>query len=65
MSSNATRTEAAPDPVASDLIGSGIEGGLGDQVQAWLQRVRSGDMGALPAVGGLVVLGIQIGRAHV
>ncbi len=58
MSSNATRTEAAPDPVASDLIGSGIEGGLGDQVQAWLQRVRSGDMGALPAVGGLVVLGI-------
>jgi D-xylose transport system permease protein len=57
MSSN-TRTEAAPDPVASDLIGSGVEGGLGDQVQAWWQRVRSGDMGALPAVGGLVVLSI-------
>lgn len=58
MSSNATRTEAAPDPVASDLIGSGVEGGLGDQVRAWWQRVRGGDMGALPAVGGLVVLGI-------
>lgn len=58
MSSNATRTEAAPDPVASDLIGSGVEGGLGDQVRAWTQRVRGGDMGALPAVGGLVVLGI-------
>ncbi|MDY0910983.1 sugar ABC transporter permease [Microbacterium sp. CFBP9034] len=57
MSSN-TRTEAAPDPLASDLIGSGVEGGLGDQVQAWWQRVRSGDMGALPAVGGLVVLSI-------
>ncbi|WP_127475943.1 sugar ABC transporter permease [Microbacterium sulfonylureivorans] len=57
MSSN-TRTEAAPDPLASDLIGSGVEGGLGDQIQAWWQRVRSGDMGALPAVGGLVVLGI-------
>ncbi|MCC2030796.1 sugar ABC transporter permease [Microbacterium allomyrinae] len=58
MSSNATRTQAAPDPVASDLIGSGVEGGLGDQVRAWWQRVRGGDMGALPAVGGLVVLGI-------
>lgn len=57
MSSN-TRTNAAPDPVTSDLIGSGVEGGLGDQVQAWWQRVRSGDMGALPAIGGLVVLSI-------
>lgn len=57
-SSTAPRTEAAPDPLVSDLIGSGVEGGLIDQVQAWLQRVRGGDMGALPAVGGLVVLGI-------
>ncbi|WES64869.1 hypothetical protein P0L94_02075 [Microbacter sp. GSS18] len=56
--STETRTKAAPDPVASDLIGSGTEGGLLDQVQAWWQRVRSGDMGALPAIGGLVVLGI-------
>jgi D-xylose transport system permease protein len=40
----------------SDLIGSGQEGGLGDQVRAWLQRVRGGDMGALPAVAGFVVL---------
>ncbi|AZS37392.1 Xylose transport system permease protein XylH [Microbacterium lemovicicum] len=55
MSSN-TRTNAAPDPVASDLIGSGVEGGLSDQIKAWWQRVRGGDMGALPAVGGLVVL---------
>jgi D-xylose transport system permease protein len=58
MSSNATRTEAAPDPVTSDLIGSGVEGGLMDQVRAWLQRVRGGDMGALPAIGGLVVLAL-------
>ena len=53
-----TRTEAAPDPLASDLIGSGVEGGLGDQIQAWWQRVRGGDMGALPAIGGLVVLSL-------
>ncbi|WP_374974898.1 sugar ABC transporter permease [Microbacterium trichothecenolyticum] len=59
MTGNATtRTQAAPDPVASDLIGSGVEGGLRDQAAAWWQRVRSGDMGALPAVGGLIVLGI-------
>ncbi|MEV4688953.1 sugar ABC transporter permease [Microbacterium sp. LWH3-1.2] len=57
MSGNATtRTEAAPDPLASDLIGSGVEGGAGDQLKAWWQRVRGGDMGALPAIGGLVVL---------
>lgn len=43
---------------ASGLIGSGMEGGLVDQVRAYLLRVRSGDMGVLPAVGGLVVLTI-------
>ncbi|MDQ2699411.1 MAG: ABC transporter permease [Actinomycetota bacterium] len=53
-----TRTDASPDPVADDLIGSGVEGGLGDQVRGWWQRVRGGDMGALPAVGGLVALSI-------
>ncbi|TDN91206.1 ABC transporter permease [Microbacterium sp. BK668] len=53
-----TTTNAGPDPVAGDLIGSGVEGGVGDQIGAWWQRVRSGDMGALPAVGGLVVLTI-------
>jgi D-xylose transport system permease protein len=58
MSAPAKTTNAAPEPLASDLIGSGVEGGLMDQVQAWWQRVRSGDMGALPAVGGLIVLSI-------
>lgn len=53
-----TTTDAGPDPVAGDLIGSGVEGGLGDQIRSWWQRVRSGDMGALPAIGGLVVLTI-------
>ncbi|GAA4352524.1 sugar ABC transporter permease [Microbacterium rhizosphaerae] len=52
------RTEAAPDPLSSDLIGSGVEGGLGDQMSAWWQRVRGGDMGSLPAIGGFVVLSI-------
>jgi D-xylose transport system permease protein len=50
-----TDTTALP---ASGLIGSGMEGGLLDQVRAYLSRVRGGDMGALPAVSGFVVLGI-------
>jgi D-xylose transport system permease protein len=51
---NATAT-VAPD---GQLIGSGQEGGLLDQVRAWFSRVRGGDMGALPAIGGFVVLSI-------
>ena len=52
---------AAPDTTAlpaSGLIGSGMEGGLVDQVRAYLLRIRGGDMGALPAVSGFVVLSI-------
>ena len=49
--------DAAPPLMGEGMIGSGIEGGLGDQIRGWWQRVRSGDMGALPAIGGLVVLG--------
>ena len=44
-----------PEPL-SDFIGSGREGTVGDQIRAWWQRVRNGDMGALPAVAGFVVL---------
>jgi D-xylose transport system permease protein len=51
-----TRTSAGP--AAGDLIGSGMEGGIRDQFDAWLQRLRGGEMGALPAIGGVVVLTI-------
>jgi len=44
-----------PEPL-SDFIGSGREGSVGDQITAWWQRVRNGEMGALPAVGGFIVL---------
>jgi D-xylose transport system permease protein len=54
----AETTEASPDPVVGDLIGSGLEGGVGAQVRAYFQRLRGGEMGALPAIGGLLVLGI-------
>ncbi|MET0714109.1 MAG: ABC transporter permease [Mycetocola sp.] len=52
-------SEAAPGPVIpTEDIGSGQEGSVGDQVRAWLQRVRGGEMGALPAIAGFIVLSI-------
>ena len=48
----------APESGAFDMIGSGQEGGVMDQVRAYIQRVRGGEMGALPAIGGFVVLSI-------
>jgi D-xylose transport system permease protein len=43
---------------STDLIGSGQEGTLLDQVRAWAQRIRHGEMGALPAIGGFIILSI-------
>ncbi|MFF1573701.1 sugar ABC transporter permease [Leifsonia sp. NPDC058292] len=48
----------APQALAPELIGSGQEGSLRDQATAYLQRLRNGDMGALPAIAGFVVLSI-------
>ncbi|MGN6325624.1 sugar ABC transporter permease [Pseudolysinimonas sp.] len=53
-----TDTTNLPVPTDEGLIGSGMEGGLVDQTRAYLLRIRSGDMGALPAIAGLVVLGV-------
>jgi D-xylose transport system permease protein len=39
-----------------DAIGSGQEGGILDQFKGYLARLRSGEMGVLPAVAGFVVL---------
>lgn len=51
-------TETGHVMAPTDVIGSGQEGTLMDQVRAWTQRVRGGEMGALPAIGGFVVLTI-------
>ncbi|MFC5500772.1 sugar ABC transporter permease [Lysinimonas soli] len=45
-------------PAQGGAIGSGMEGGVVDQTKAYLLRVRSGEMGALPAVAGFIVLSI-------
>jgi D-xylose transport system permease protein len=42
----------------ADLIGSGQEGSVSDQVRAYFSRLRAGELGALPAIGGFVVLSI-------
>jgi len=55
-SNPATDTTALPAGGDLGLIGSGQEGGVLDQARAWWQRVKHGDMGALPAIGGFVVL---------
>lgn len=43
--------------LAPQAIASGHEGNLRDQVNAYFSRLKNGEMGALPAVGALFVLG--------
>ena len=63
-------TSPDPDqvPVKDDLAAvaatAPIEGGIGDYFRTYTQRVRSGDMGSLPAVAGLVVLVIVFWILH-
>ena len=60
----AAAAAAVPEPVAAsasesdapNLLGKGVDIGVGEHISAWWSRVRGGEMGALPAVGGLVVL---------
>jgi D-xylose transport system permease protein len=47
---------AARESDAPSLLGKGIEHGIGDHIRAYGSRLRGGEMGALPAVGGLIVL---------
>jgi D-xylose transport system permease protein len=51
-------TAEAPEHVELSATASTapIEGGLGVYAHNYLQRIRGGDMGSLPAVGGLIVL---------
>src|SRR3954465_7843911 len=47
-----TTTPATPPPT----IGSGHEGDIRDQFLAYFRNLRQGEMGALPALGGFLVL---------
>jgi D-xylose transport system permease protein len=57
MSVTTTPETPVPDPTGGTVfIGSGQDGGLGDQIRSYVSRVRNGEMGALPAVAGFIVL---------
>ncbi|MCU1597588.1 MAG: D-xylose transport system permease protein [Actinomycetota bacterium] len=56
MSVTTTSETPAPETGVTDLIGSGQDGNLRDQAVAYIQRVRNGEMGALPALSGFIVL---------
>lgn len=53
-----SETETAKAAAAVEAIATGYEGTLSEQVQAYFSRVRSGEMGMLPALAGTLVLGI-------
>jgi D-xylose transport system permease protein len=42
-------------------IGSGHEGNLRDQIKSYFSRVKNGEMGALPAIGAMIVLSLLFG----
>ena len=59
--STATETlDAGAGAVATTphTIATGYEGSVRDQIDHYIQRVRGGEMGMLPALGGLVVLSL-------
>jgi D-xylose transport system permease protein len=49
-------TSASPSLAAADFAGDSSNLTHGESLRAYVDRVRGGDMGALPAIGGLVVL---------
>ncbi|WP_084105301.1 sugar ABC transporter permease [Demequina sp. NBRC 110056] len=55
---------AGTSPEAQSLLGSGVEQGVFEHARSYLRRLRGGEMGALPAIGGLLVLFIIFGAAH-
>lgn len=61
---NPVAAEAVKHSDAESLLGKGMEGGVGDHFRAYVSRVKGGEMGALPAIGGLIVLFVIFTFAH-
>jgi D-xylose transport system permease protein len=58
-STNPSTNTAAATVGASDyLIATGHEGTIRDQFDSFIQRIRGGEMGMLPALGGVIVIGL-------
>jgi D-xylose transport system permease protein len=60
-----TRSGGSPEPVTGAQSGGAPNGGtsqsLGDYLRGWWQGVRSGELGSLPIIVGLVVIAIVFG----
>jgi D-xylose transport system permease protein len=54
------RSAVAPGAVSLDLAAQAPElsNSVGEYLRAWVKRIRSGESGLLPVVGGLLILGI-------
>ncbi|GIG55097.1 sugar ABC transporter permease [Demequina activiva] len=63
-STSPVAAEAAKKPETQSLLGEGVEHGVIDHARAYVGRVRGGEMGALPALGGLLVLFAIFGASH-
>ena len=59
-----TSAHPASDDLAALTSTAPIAGGTGDYFRLYIQRVRGGDMGSLPAVTGLVVLAVFFSIVH-
>jgi D-xylose transport system permease protein len=53
-----TAAQTVGEPDGAHAIATGHEGTVRDQFNGYIQRVRSGEMGMLPALAGLIVLGV-------
>jgi len=61
---NDDSVEITPTGSAAVASTAPIAGGIGDYVHNYIQRLRGGDMGSLPAVTGLIVLAAVFSIAH-
>jgi len=59
------QTEPADEPNGAPIAAAiPVEGGIAEHMRTYLQRVRGGDMGSLPAIVGLVVLSVFFWAVH-
>ena len=54
----AADTASASSTTEAPTLASGHEGTVRDQIEAYRQRVRGGEMGSLPALAGVVIIAI-------
>ncbi|MGI8752094.1 MAG: sugar ABC transporter permease [Acidimicrobiales bacterium] len=56
LATTATGTAPEPPPVDLALIDANTAGSLSEYARAWVKRIRNGDIGLLPVIGGLILI---------